>query len=113
VTRPRAADDFAVIRARMEELRRERAQASSEDEPGSVRERGLLTRAAGWRPPIRASFHHRPVERCGGDDGELAIGAYATRARRRRANLSTCTLHFSGGFILQYRCSMICGFRKF
>jgi len=28
VTRPRAADDFATIRARMEELRRERAQAS-------------------------------------------------------------------------------------
>jgi hypothetical protein len=26
VTRPRAADDFAVIRARVEELRRERAQ---------------------------------------------------------------------------------------
>ncbi len=25
--RPRAADDFAIIRARMEELRRERAQA--------------------------------------------------------------------------------------
>jgi hypothetical protein len=27
VTRPRAADDFAMIRARMEELRRERAKA--------------------------------------------------------------------------------------
>ena len=27
MTRPRAADDFATIRARMEELRRERAQA--------------------------------------------------------------------------------------
>jgi hypothetical protein len=27
VKRPRAADDFATIRARMEELRRERAQA--------------------------------------------------------------------------------------
>jgi hypothetical protein len=27
VTRPRAADDFATIRARLEELRRERAQA--------------------------------------------------------------------------------------
>ena len=26
MTRPRAADDFAMIRARMEELRRERAQ---------------------------------------------------------------------------------------
>jgi len=28
-TRPRAADDFTTIRARMEELRRERLQASS------------------------------------------------------------------------------------
>ena len=31
MTRPRAADDFAAIRARMEELQRERAQASRED----------------------------------------------------------------------------------
>jgi hypothetical protein len=30
VTRPRAADDFAVIRARVEELRRERAQVSTD-----------------------------------------------------------------------------------
>ena len=29
-TRPRAADDFPMIRARMEELRRERAKASAE-----------------------------------------------------------------------------------
>jgi hypothetical protein len=32
MTRPRAADDFAVIRARMVELRRERAQGSVEQE---------------------------------------------------------------------------------
>jgi hypothetical protein len=30
VTRSRAADDFATIRARMEELRRERAQVSTD-----------------------------------------------------------------------------------
>jgi hypothetical protein len=29
-TRPRAADDFAVIRARVEELRRERSQVSAD-----------------------------------------------------------------------------------
>jgi hypothetical protein len=29
--RPRAANDFAAIRARIEELRRERAQAASDD----------------------------------------------------------------------------------
>jgi hypothetical protein len=31
--RPRAADDFAVIRARLEALRRERAQLPADDEP--------------------------------------------------------------------------------
>jgi hypothetical protein len=33
VTRPRAADDFATIRARMEELRRERAPAPAKEAP--------------------------------------------------------------------------------
>jgi hypothetical protein len=33
MTRPRAADDFAVIRARLEELRRSRVSASAEPEP--------------------------------------------------------------------------------
>jgi hypothetical protein len=37
VTRPRAADDFAAIRARMEELRRENAQVPADD--GSARPR--------------------------------------------------------------------------
>jgi hypothetical protein len=32
MTRPRAADDFAVIRARMEELRREGAPKPAEDD---------------------------------------------------------------------------------
>jgi hypothetical protein len=31
VTRPRAADDFATIRARMKELRRERAPRAADD----------------------------------------------------------------------------------
>jgi hypothetical protein len=35
VTRTRAADDFATIRARMEELRRERAQASKTETCGT------------------------------------------------------------------------------
>jgi hypothetical protein len=46
VTRPRAADDFATIRARMEELRRERAPASKKGDgdidAGSPGGRGLL-----------------------------------------------------------------------
>jgi hypothetical protein len=42
MARPRVADDFVVIRARMEELRRERGQVSAEQErrptidPGSI-----------------------------------------------------------------------------
>jgi hypothetical protein len=51
VTRPRAADDFPTIRARMEELRRERAEALTNDSeansiigprPYSVGARSLL-----------------------------------------------------------------------
>jgi hypothetical protein len=34
VTRPRAADDFATIHARLVELRREREEASRQDAPG-------------------------------------------------------------------------------
>jgi hypothetical protein len=55
VTRPRAADDFTTIRARMEELRRERAQtlrreAHDAEEPG-VGTRGLLRRIEGRPRP--------------------------------------------------------------
>jgi hypothetical protein len=55
VTRPRAADDFATIRARIEELRRERAQASKtetrETEDRSLETRGLLRRLEGRQRP--------------------------------------------------------------
>jgi hypothetical protein len=37
--RPRAADDFAAIRARMEELRREREQLAAESKPNPVSSR--------------------------------------------------------------------------
>lgn len=36
VDRPRAADDFEVIRERLEELRREREEISSTDTPGKT-----------------------------------------------------------------------------
>jgi hypothetical protein len=39
VTRPRAADDFPMIRARMEELRRERARARAADDFATIRAR--------------------------------------------------------------------------
>jgi hypothetical protein len=49
VTRPRAADDFATIRARIQELRRERAEASktetSDPENGGSSDRGVLRSA--------------------------------------------------------------------
>jgi hypothetical protein len=55
VTRPRAADDFATIRARLEELRRERAQASKTEtrdtEDRSLETRGLLKRLEGRQRP--------------------------------------------------------------
>jgi hypothetical protein len=50
--RPRAADDFAMIRARMEELRRERAQMLAEA-PGSCH------RAASTRPSVKAGSTSR------------------------------------------------------
>jgi hypothetical protein len=55
VNRPRAADDFATIRARMEELRRERAQAAKGENPDSDRaglgSRGLLRGADARQRP--------------------------------------------------------------
>ena len=42
MTRPRTADDFAMIRARMEELRRERARVAAEARRRSVIHRGLI-----------------------------------------------------------------------
>lgn len=41
-SQPRAADDFAMIRARMEELRRERARVAAEARRRSVIHRGLI-----------------------------------------------------------------------
>ena len=55
MTRPRAADDFATIRARMEELRREREQASKNEaqvaEAAASASRGLLRRIEGRQRP--------------------------------------------------------------
>jgi hypothetical protein len=67
VTRPRAADDFAMIRARMEELRRERARPRAADDFPSIRariadirrERAQVLAREGWRllpPSIRAEL---------------------------------------------------------
>ena len=55
MTRPRAADDFAAIRARMEELRRTKAAADSERPrraPGII-ERPLIVDNPATPPAIR------------------------------------------------------------
>jgi hypothetical protein len=53
VTRPRAADDFATIRARMEELGRERAQALAEARGRWVIHPSPYHRAASTRPSLK------------------------------------------------------------
>jgi hypothetical protein len=70
VSRPRAADDFAIIRARMEELRREREQSLSGPEAGAARsgsrresdaERRRRERIEGLPPPwVPTIFVRKP-----------------------------------------------------
>lgn len=52
--RPRAADDFPMIRARMEELRRERAQVLAETRGRSISHPRPSHRAASTRASIKA-----------------------------------------------------------
>ncbi len=68
MTRPRAADDFATIRARMEELRRERAQALKKDDArdvddGGLSSRGLLRGGEGRKRPDQESWPIAPSAR--------------------------------------------------
>jgi hypothetical protein len=57
VNRPRAADDFEVIRERLEELRREREEISSTNTPGETSSGGAESEAEAER---------RRQERCEG-----------------------------------------------
>jgi hypothetical protein len=52
VTRPRAADDFPAIRARMEELRRERADISTDRKPNLARRSTPSDRPASEKPRL-------------------------------------------------------------
>ena len=60
MTRPRVADDFTAIRARMEELRRERAQAlrkeAQDADDTSLGGRGLLKRLESRQRPEPADL---------------------------------------------------------
>jgi len=59
VTRPRAADDFAAIRTRMEELRRERASVPTDDDtrrdgkPNAISDKPRLADRSGLSPAMR------------------------------------------------------------
>jgi hypothetical protein len=55
MARPRAADDFAAIRARMEELKREREQAEGGEEAEERR----------WREEVRGRISTARVNRPG------------------------------------------------
>jgi hypothetical protein len=67
VTRPRAADDFPTIRARLEELRRERIRPRAADDFPAIRarmeelwrERAHASAERRSRPAIRARPCHR------------------------------------------------------
>jgi hypothetical protein len=71
VNRPRAADDFATIRARMDELRRERETSAVDRGPRSAKahpgrgesdaERRRRERIEGWPPPwVPTIFVRKP-----------------------------------------------------
>ena len=52
MARPRAADDFAAIRARMEEIQRERQPSSAEPEHNSETSRSEVDRKRAARIPM-------------------------------------------------------------
>jgi hypothetical protein len=68
VTQPRAADDFATIRARMQELAREAADASAKnasadrsENPSNDRERRQKDRREGHPPPWAPTIFAKPL----------------------------------------------------
>jgi hypothetical protein len=80
VTRPRAADDFPAIRARMEELRRERAPTSAGDD----------TRRSDGPRPYAISGGSGPADRSSGISPMMRRALQKViPAPGRRASLST------------------------
>ena len=67
MTRPRAADDFPIIRARMEELRRERVRPRAADDFATIRAR--IEELRRERAQVlaekrsRSAIHPRPYHR--------------------------------------------------
>ena len=105
MTRPRAADDFATIHARLVELRREREQAAKQDIPGDDSpgrtERSLLGAADGspatgkerladgcLRPPLRPRTNPIITGLATTRPGRRGVTGWAGRADRSAAGLS-------------------------
>jgi hypothetical protein len=61
VNRPRAADDFAAIRARMEELRREREGAEPSEKDGRRDPRTYRGRDVRWQASEISTGPGRPI----------------------------------------------------
>jgi hypothetical protein len=81
VTRPRAADDFPAIRARLEELRRERARVMAESQPRAT------------TGPRRYSAGHRPALA----DKRQPVSANPPRPDAGGHRLASFDLHLSQG----------------
>jgi hypothetical protein len=81
VTRPRAADDFPMIRARMEELRRERARPRAADDFSTIRARveelGRERAQALAEARGRSVIHPRPCHRAASTRPNLKAGISA------------------------------------
>ena len=74
MTRPRAADDFPMIRARMEELRRERARPRAADDFAMIRARTEELRHE--RAQVLAEvIHPRPYHRAASTIPSMKAGS--------------------------------------
>ena len=88
MTRPRAADDFTTIRARMEELRRERAPAPKKES------RDPDTAASGGRSLLKATPLHLATIRNRHDAIRLLIARGADLNKRDFPD-NAAPLHFA------------------
>jgi hypothetical protein len=84
MTRLRAADDFAVIRARIEELRRERTRPRAVDDFGIIRARMEEPRRE--RAQVltetrdRSAIHPRPYHRAASTRPSMKVGSCSSGA---------------------------------
>jgi hypothetical protein len=90
MNRPRAADDFATIRARMEELRREREAVRATE--------GELQSDGGCAPTEMRTSHSKRSAR--GQDGSDNLARYAARSRGIVASMeaSRASIRRGGAF---------------